>query len=489
MKKRTLSDLFFYRWRYVIGYGLLVILFISLVAITALYAPGGISQKEIDLIQRTNEISLSNLDSLAIANLPLHLLQYVLFSLFGVSVLTIKLPSIIFSIVAAVAIFFLLRRWFKPNVVVMTLLLMTVSSQFVFISQSFSSHILYATYLALMLLFVTLILQRARFAALWKIGLALSISLSLLTPYFWFINLAFLVAALLHPRTRYYILGKKHRAGWIIPSIIILATVAAIGLASLKKPSLLHALSGIEEAGLDLVSNLKIILKTYFWTEPFVYGGRILPIMDFSALLIVLLGIMQSFNQRHTARSYMVWSWLILSIPLLLVRPGLSTVSAIPIFILMAIGIETLFGHWYRLFPKNPYARGSGLVLIIGLVSIMVMSGLDRHINGYLHMPEVAHEFNKDSKLINHHLNSESTVYISEREKPLYDAISTHNPDKDFRAITDLNENSNDTIYVTNQATDNFNLQNQNEFTLNHIITDGRAEHSDRLRVYTRGEK
>ena len=109
MKKQKVTDIFLYRWRYVFGYTLLALLYIGAIIISALHVPGGLSQAEIDMVNTTNHFNFS-IEGIAFTNLPFHLLQLLLFKLFGVSLLTIKAPAVVLSIASSVAIFFLLKR-------------------------------------------------------------------------------------------------------------------------------------------------------------------------------------------------------------------------------------------------------------------------------------------------------------------------------------------------------------------------------------------
>ena len=170
MKKQKVTDIFLYRWRYIFGYTLLALSYIGAVIVSALYAPGGLSQAEIDMVNTTNHLNLS-IDGLAVTNLPFHVLQLLIFKIFGVSLLTIKAPAILLSIISSIAIFFLLKRWFKPSTTILSLLIMITTGQFLFIGQSATAGILYIFYTALTLLFATLILQKAPRAPLWRIGL------------------------------------------------------------------------------------------------------------------------------------------------------------------------------------------------------------------------------------------------------------------------------------------------------------------------------
>ncbi len=160
MKKQKVTDIFLYRWRYVFGYTLLALLYIGAIIISALHVPGGLSQAEIDMVNTTNHLNFS-VEGIAVTNLPFHLLQLLFFKLFGVSLLTIKAPAVILSIASSVAIFFLLKRWFKPSTTILSLLIMATTGQFLFIGQSATVGILYIFYTALTLLFATLILQKS----------------------------------------------------------------------------------------------------------------------------------------------------------------------------------------------------------------------------------------------------------------------------------------------------------------------------------------
>ena len=154
MKKQKVTDIFLYRWRYVFGYTLLALLYIGAIIISALHVPGGLSQAEINMVNTTNHLNFS-VEGIAVTNLPFHLLQLLFFKLFGVSLLTIKAPAVILSIASSVAIFFLLKRWFKPSTTILSLLIRATTGQFLFIGQSATVGILYIFYTALTLLFAT----------------------------------------------------------------------------------------------------------------------------------------------------------------------------------------------------------------------------------------------------------------------------------------------------------------------------------------------
>jgi hypothetical protein len=58
------------------------------------------------------------------------------------------------------------------------------------------------------------------------------------------------------------------------------------------------------------------------------------------------------------------------------------SVTFIPVVLLIALAIDYLIRSWYRLFPRNPYARIFGLLPLGVLVVGLVVSSVDRYVYG-----------------------------------------------------------------------------------------------------------
>lgn len=481
--KQQLAHLSLYRWRYAIGYGVLGVLFALSVVTAGLYAPGGISQMEIETIARTNQLA----DGIfALPDLPFHAVQLASFSLFGVSILTIKLPSIIFSIISAVAIFFLLRRWFKPNIVILSMLIMAATGQFIFLAQQATPHILYVMYSALILLFASLILQRAKGKHIWKIALGISMALSLYTPYFIYINLGLFIAACIHPHPRHYLLKRSERLNWAFALLAASFVILPLAYLCMQSPELVSALLGIHLADLDLLANIKLLVQSYFWVQPIVVHGQILPIINFSSLALILLGLIVLFQHRYTARSYVIAAWLLLTPPVLIISPHLTAIVIVPLFILLTMGIETLLSEWYKLFPENPYARGVGLVLTITLIGTMIIAGADRYANGYRHLPRAAHEFSTDISLLTKELQkrpAKTELIVDETEYPVYHAMARHNTSA-LIVMTSPDNITTQNVLFTRKARE---THAPYAWELQRIVTNGHAEQGDRFYLYKPG--
>lgn len=484
VKKHNLADILLYKWRYPLGYTLLAVLYITAITVAAIYIPGGLTQSEIDFVNLTNQLSSANLSSFAIPDLPLHLLQVLSFHLFGVSILSIKLPAIILSVISAIAIFFILKRWFKSSIAILSLIIMTTSAQLILIGQSATTEILQLTYTSLFLLCATLIIQKARFAHIWRIILALTIGLSLFTPYFWYINLGMLLVALLHPHPRHFLLSKKHRLKWL-PALAIFTIIFAIifYFASISS-TFLRDISGIATINFDLLANLKSLFYLYLSPTPVPIHGQLAPVINFGTLILVIFGLLKSSQQLHSARTFMTWSWLALSMALLIIDPKMISIITIPLFILLAIGLEALFYEWYKLFPRNPYARGTGLLLIIILIGTITIGGISRYMSGYRYTPEVVNQFSTDIAIFRVSATGQSTTLLAtDSEKAVYEALSRHEKQRSITVVTEIPDNFSGELYVTHAARSN--LPANITAPLTKIITNDRAEAGDRFYVYT----
>ena len=129
VKKRTKQS-FLYRYRFILGYLALMVVFFILLCFLPRIAPGGLSQAEMDSVVAANEISFTSATNENVINLPYYLLQKASVSIFGLSLYSIKLPSIIIGALAAFFIVLLLNRWFKSDVAIVGSILTTLSTAF-----------------------------------------------------------------------------------------------------------------------------------------------------------------------------------------------------------------------------------------------------------------------------------------------------------------------------------------------------------------------
>ncbi len=481
---KQVTDYLLYRWRYILGYSLIGLAVIGLVIIAGLMVPGGLSQMEMKSVVDSDSISLSlnvfNPD--AIVNLPYHILQRASIELFGLSTVSIKLPSLILGLLSALGMLLLLRTWFRQNVAIITTILVITTGQFLFVAQSGTPSIVYIFWTVWLLLSAMMVSRKARGSTFWKMMLFGIAALSLYTPLSLYIIVALLSAVILHPHLR-YIVRRLSKPKLILAIFCGLVLIAPLIYTIIRFPSTGLTLLGVPDAWPDIKANLIQILKQYFdFVSP---NSDILmtPIYSLGSMILIALGFLRLVTTKYTARSYIISIWIILLLPVLIINPSYVSITFIPVILLMAMGISQLLTRWYRLFPRNPYARLAGLVPLAVLISGMVVSGVDRYMYGYLYSPQTAVNFSDDLRIINDQLGVKDRapvrLVVSGDEAPFYTAVAHHG--KNISVVTAVTPATPSTLTIVSREAKQANTIAD---APSEIITGSNTNNADRFYIY-----
>lgn len=474
MATRDFSKYTLYRWRYVIGYSLVALILAALLLFAGRYLPGGLSEEEMASVVAAHAISLGDFSSLAIAHLPYYLAMKGMFAVFGVSIFTVKLLSLILGLLSAIGFIMLLRRWFKPNIAVLAALIAITTGQFLFIAQSGTPSILYVFWPTVLLLLGTQVTRVKRWRPVWKVLFAVAAALSLYSPLSLYPLLAIAITVILHPHLRATVrrLSKLRLA---LVSAVFLALITPLVIAIINTPSLGTTLLGIPSSWPpNVAENAMTLARQYFFFWEPSATKVMTPVFGLGSVILIVIGLYRLIRTSETTRSYLVISWMICLVPVLLLNPTFTTVTYIPSIMMLAAGFTSLIGYWYRLFPLNPYARIAGLIPIIVLVGALVVSGFMRYAYGYHYSPSIAPLFTRDLALIPKETNH---LVVSENERPFYEAVSSINDS--FTVSTQ--PPATETIFTaTRAAAESIN----EEYEIHQIITSSRSEASNRLYIY-----
>ncbi len=482
---RHITEYILYRWRYNIGY-VLVGLVVSAVLLAAVfYVPGGLSTEEMASTVKSNSLSFTSFDPLSVIDLPYRILQYVSFLALGVTTFSIKLPSLILGLFSLIGIILLLRHWFHMNVAVISALIVITSSQFIFASQDGTPTIMYIFFPTWLLLLALKVSRQADRRNFWEILLVATIALSLYTPLSIYIILALVSATILHPHLR-YIVGTLSRKRMIIAGIVGLVLLSPLAVAIGLRSEVGLTLLGIPEQWPDLIKNVKELTEThigFMFTEE---KERNQSVYTLPSLLLILLGALHLFKTRHTARSYIIASWLILLTPLIIFNPSRTAITFAPVMLLIAAGLDELLVTWYRMFPRNPYARIAGLFPITLLVAGMALTGVERYFYTYRYSPEVASQFSDDLDLLSSELDTLEVepiaLFTTRAELPFYEAVASHN--SVVRVIPPEHPLLTDEQFIITRGA--FYERDLTEREPAKIITNGKTSRADRLYLYNK---
>ena len=474
MATRDFSKYFLYRWRYVIGYTLIGLLLAGLLLFAGLFLPGGLSNSEMNSAVRSASLSFSDPSTLAVTNLPYYALQAGIFAVFGISVFTIKLPSLILALFSAIGLVLLLRRWFKPNIAVLASLIAISTGQFLFIAQSGTPSVLYIFWPIALLLLGTQITRVKKFRLLWKVLFAITAALSLYTPLSIYPLIAIVLAIVLHPHLR-NVVRRLSKVRIASVSLLFLLLIAPLVWLITISPQLGLTLLGAPSSWPpDLGSNAFTVLRQYFlFWEPST-TSVMTPVFGLGSAILIGLGVYRLVRTRETTRSYLIILWIVCLLPVLLLNPNFTTVTFVPSVLMLAAGLTSLISYWYRLFPLNPYARIVGLIPIVILVTALVITGLARYVYGYHYSPQVAPLFSKDLTLLP---KDTKELVVSESEKPFFEAVAHYRD-----GLSVVTAPTADTFVVTRNARVDFE-----GYTVQRIITSALSTNADRLYVMQRG--
>lgn len=473
MATRDFSKFFLYRWRYVLGYALVGLLLAGLLLFAGLYLPSGLSEAEMSSVVNSAALSLSSPESLAITNLPYHAFQAAILSVFGISIFTIKLPSLILGLLSALGIILLLRRWFKHNIAVLASLIAVSTGQFLYIAQSGNPSVLYIFWPITLLLLGTQITRSDKFRLLWKVLFAITAALSLYTPLSIYSLVAIGLAVAFHPHLR-SIIRRLSRKRLTIVSAMFVVLFAPLAWLGTVNSGLWPALMGVPGVWPpDIAGNIATLLKQYFlfWSPS--STTVMTPVFGLGSSLLIALGFYRLIKTRETTRSYLIVFWIICLVPVLVLNPSFTTVTFLPSVLMLAAGLTTLISYWYRLFPFNPYARVLGLIPIVILVGTLIITGVARYVFGYHYSPSVAPLFSKDLRLLP---EDTTQLVVSAAEQPFFEAVAKFNQNLEV-----VENPSAESFVVTRQARQDFS-----GYTVKQIITSERSSQADRLYVMQR---
>lgn len=151
--------------------------------------------------------------------------------------------------------------------------------------------------------------------------------------------------------------------------------------------------SGIRAEVVELIK-LPVQLLVISNPNPLITIGRI-PVVDIAAGALAVIGVYFYTLKLRLDRSITIFTLLLLG-SILAVVLDLQTLSIIlPFFYLLSCGgIALLFHQWFKVFPRNPLARGIGIFLITAVVLSSSFYNLKHYFVAWPNAPQTKQHFN-----------------------------------------------------------------------------------------------
>lgn len=473
--KTKLKIPFLYRYRFIWGYFVLLLVFFGLLSFLPSIAPGGISSTEMQSVVESQKVTQNFISDGRVIDLPYHALQKACISIFGLSLYTIKLPSIIIAVLTALFLILLLNRWFKSDVAIVSSILTTLSTAFLFISGFGAPIIMYVFWLAVILWLGSKIIGNDNTHPMLVISFAFCTALSLYTPHMLYISLGIALAGITHPHLRECIKQLKVYQLVISVAVFILVLIP-LALGCISNTNTLVQLVFTHNFS-DFIFNISTAFAPFFSFITAYDSVFLAPLFGLATVALIIIGILASIGKLFTSRNTVVSLLVIYAILVSGLNQNAAISIVIPIAILTAAGIESIIQKWHSLFPENPYAHIVGTLPVVAVILFIVFADLSHFIFGYHYTPAVANNFNNDITLISENLES-GTILIMPADHPDYEFYRLLEHKQNITIMQEIPDRDNLSIATIGEPSTDENLK------LKRIITSPKKLNSARLYIY-----
>lgn len=478
MKKITISKLFLYRYRFIIGYVILSLAFMVLLFVLPIFAQKGLSQDEINSATNSFYLGKNGILNGDLVDLPYRIIQKYSIVLFGLTAFSIKLPSIIIGLLLGFLIILLLNRWFKNNVSLLASSLVVLSTPFLFLAGSGTPLIMLVFWPTLLLWLGSKIQGEKRPKPFYSFAFAITLLLAILTPYLIYFAIFCVIFVLAQPHLR-FIVKNLPKLPLAIVTLIFLAGLVVLGINTFNHPDTLMQLFFTKDfnAG-NFFNNISEGFSPVFSWHNSVEGVFLSPLISLPTFVLALIGLFSTTKGFFASRNSIASILIVFTIIITGFNPQAVVFFILPFSILIAHGVKYLLEKWYGLFPENPYARISALIPLTILFSIMIIPGLFQYIYGYRYNPSIADYFSEDLTVIHENLD-EGTLLVNENVE--FYRILEH---KTNIRIIDSMDKSLEKVAILNNSE-----IKPDKFELERIITSPRKDNSDIIYLYTATNK
>ena len=476
MKKIIISKLFLYKHRFTIGYVLLGLAFIGLLFLVPLIAQKNLSSSEME-----SAVSSYNLEPDAVFNgdlvdLPYRLLQKVSILAFGLTPFAIKLPNIIIGILLGFLLILILNRWFKNNVSLLASILMTLSTIFLSLIGTGTPLIMLVFWPVLLLWLGSKIQGEKRPEPIFCFAFALSLLLSIFTPYMIYFAIFCVIFVLSQPHLR-FVIKRLPKIPFVITILIAIAGIALLITNIIQAPSVMMELFFAKNfATGEFFNNILTGIKPIFSWSTSPDGPILSPLVSLPVFALALIGLFSTTKGFFASRNSIATLLLVFTVVITGFNPSSIVFIIIPLSILVAHGLKYVLEKWYGLFPENPYARISALIPLSILFAIIILPNILHNMYSYRFNPNIAPYYTNNLSIIREKLTNETIV--AEPESVEYDFYKILEGSTDLK-VTDAPTSDRALAFLKKPE------KTPEGYHLSRIITSEKSDNSDIIYLYT----
>ncbi|MBQ6486461.1 hypothetical protein IJI76_01905 [Candidatus Saccharibacteria bacterium] len=492
MKKRTISKMFLYRHRFGIGYLLLSLFFVAMLAFMPMVAPNGLSEAEMESAVTSTNLNHGTILSGNIIDLPYHVLQKFSIMVFGLTTYGIKLPSIIIGGFLGFLLILLLNRWFKNNVAIMASVLAILSSSFLYVAGSGTPLIMIVFWPTLLFWLGSKIQGVNKPKPFYCFVFAIFLLLSIFTPYMIYLALFIVFYAFFHPHLRFTIMHLP-KIPLILVVLIVLGGGTLVTMNVLSNEAVIRQMLFMDNfTWNNYFLNIKEAFLPFFKWSGMVESTFLAPLIGLASLALAITGLISTYKGFFASRNSIATYLIIFTVLISGFEPTYAILLTLPLAILIAHGFKYILNKWYGLFPENPYARVFGILPIAVFLGVMIISDISHFVFGYRYNPAVANNFSNDLILVKKNVSENSAlVVVDEKAYEFYKILENKTIlgwEKKITVLNSVPEIPKGNIVTLGRLEENLDEGEVSVlagYKLDRIITNSKSQNSDRLYLYT----
>ena len=474
MKKIVISKLFLYRHRFVIGYIVLGLAFISLLFTLPFVSQTGLSEAEVNSTVESYALDFDAPLNGDLADLPYRTLQKLSVSLFGLTPFAIKLPSIIIGLFLGLLLILLLNRWFKNNVSLLASCLVVLSTPFLFLAGSGTPLIMIVFWPTLLLWLGSKIQGEKKPKPMYSFLFAVALLFAIYTPYMLYFAAFCVLFVAFQPHLRFMVKSLP-KVPLVLVGLIIVGGVSVLVMNMINHPDTIMELLFADGFNANKIfSNIGSGLTPVFTWRGDVDSVFLAPLMSLPLLALALIGLFSTTKGFFASRNSIASLLLVFALIITSFNPDAVVFFILPVSILVAHGLRYILEKWYGLFPENPYARIAAIFPLSLLFGAVIIPSLLQYIHGYQYNPTVVNNFSYDLPIVRDNLTDE-TLLVGESD---YDFYKILEKSSDIKVTKEI-DGSQRKIAVLHKQLDNDN------YSLSRIIASPLAQNSDIIYLYT----
>ncbi len=334
-------------------------------------------------------------------NAPYKVITLVINKIIDNPLLATRLSASIFG-VATLGLFYVgIRHWHAKRTAFLAAVLFACSAWFLHVARFGAADIL-LPFNILLLAVSSYWIATSKHAKISYFVAILAIGLSIYTPgMVWFILLGIILRHNDIWGIRKY-LSLLYQIALCVSFVVIIIAPLAYSIA--KHPHIITALLGLPEGWPNIVKFAKdfilLPVNVFIWNpeHPRMSLGH-LPYIDGVAGILFPLGVYYYFKFRSLKRAKLLALCFLIAGVLVALGGPVSMAIFLPlVYIVIAGGIALLLGQWLTVFPRNPFAKSLGIILLSVAIGISCIYNLRTYFVAWPNNKAVKSEFRQTSE-------------------------------------------------------------------------------------------